>query len=68
MKNISQMMQQAQKMQVKMEELQANFDAVEIIGVSGGYFARNSSRAAAALACAAGSLARAGRAGGGRNR
>jgi DNA-binding YbaB/EbfC family protein len=36
MKNISQMMQQAQKMQAKMEELQANFDAVEIIGVSGG--------------------------------
>ena len=36
MKNISQMMQQAQKMQAKMEELQANFDAAEIIGVSGG--------------------------------
>ena len=36
MKNISQMMQQAQKMQAKMEELQANFDAAEIIGISGG--------------------------------
>ena len=36
MKNINQMMQQAQKMQAKMEELQANFDATEIIGVSGG--------------------------------
>ena len=36
MKNISQMMQQAQKMQAKMEELQASFDAAEIIGVSGG--------------------------------
>ena len=36
MKNINQMMQQAQKMQAKMEELQANFDAAEIIGVSGG--------------------------------
>jgi DNA-binding YbaB/EbfC family protein len=36
MKNISQMMQQAQKMQEKMEELQANLNAAEIIGVSGG--------------------------------
>ena len=36
MKNISQMMQQAQKMQEKMEELQANFGTAEIIGVSGG--------------------------------
>jgi len=36
MKNVSQMMQQAQKMQAKMEGLQANLDAAEIIGVSGG--------------------------------
>ena len=36
MKNINQMMQQAQKMQAKMEGLQANLDAAEIIGVSGG--------------------------------
>ena len=36
MKNVSQMMQQAQEMQAKMEGLQANLDAAEIIGVSGG--------------------------------
>lgn len=36
MKNIGQMLQQAQKMQEKMAEMQANLDAVEITGVSGG--------------------------------
>ena len=36
MKNISQMMQQAQKMQAKMEELRENLDAAEITGISGG--------------------------------
>jgi len=36
MKNIGQMLQQAQKMQEKMAEMQANLDAVEITGASGG--------------------------------
>ena len=36
MKNIGQMMKQAQQMQEKMAELQASLDAAEITGVSGG--------------------------------
>ena len=36
MKNIGQMMKQAQQMQAKMAELQATLDAAEITGASGG--------------------------------
>ena len=36
MKNLSQMMKQAQEMQAKMQEMQDRLDAAEITGVSGG--------------------------------
>jgi nucleoid-associated protein EbfC len=36
MKNIAQLMQQAQAMQEKIAELQAQLDAVEMTGVAGG--------------------------------
>jgi len=36
MKNLGQMMKQAQEMQAKMAELQARLEAVEIAGASGG--------------------------------
>jgi DNA-binding YbaB/EbfC family protein len=36
MKNLSQMMKQAQEMQTKMQEMQARLDEAEIIGTSGG--------------------------------
>ena len=36
MKNIGQMMKQAQEMQARMAELQAKLDAVELTGASGG--------------------------------
>ena len=36
MKNISQLMKQAQAMQEKMAEMQAQLEAVEMIGVAGG--------------------------------
>ena len=36
MKNIGQMMKQAQEMQARMAELQAKLDAIELTGASGG--------------------------------
>ncbi len=36
MKNLSQMMKQAQEMQAKMQEMQERLDAAEITGASGG--------------------------------
>ncbi len=36
MKNLSQMMKQAQEMQTKMQEMQARLDEAEITGTSGG--------------------------------
>ena len=36
MKNLSQMMKQAQEMQAKMQEMQARLDEAEVTGVSGG--------------------------------
>jgi DNA-binding YbaB/EbfC family protein len=36
MKNLSQMMKQAQEMQAKMQEMQARLDEAEVTGVAGG--------------------------------
>ncbi|MDH3231659.1 MAG: YbaB/EbfC family nucleoid-associated protein [Alphaproteobacteria bacterium] len=36
MKNLGQMMKQAQEMQVKMQEMQAGLDSMEVSGASGG--------------------------------
>ncbi|MGQ0674753.1 MAG: YbaB/EbfC family nucleoid-associated protein [Rhodospirillales bacterium] len=40
MKNLTQMMKQAQEMQAKMAELQARLEAIEVTGASGGGLVR----------------------------